>query len=133
VYIWLATTGSSPPGWIVASGALLGIAAHLLNALPDFETDRRGEVRGLVHRLGFRASLLLACGVLGALLAVALLADGAPATARQLGAGAAAAILVVAVALAGLRGAARLGFRLTILAAGGIVATFVLSPAVGRL
>ncbi len=133
VYIWLATSDSLPAGWIVAAGALLGAAAHLLNALPDFESDRRGEVRGLVHRLGFRRALLLACAVLAVLLGVILLADGVPATGRQLGAGGVAAILILAVAWAGLRGAARLGFRLTILAAGALVATFVLSPAAARL
>ncbi|MGH2685135.1 MAG: UbiA family prenyltransferase, partial [Actinomycetota bacterium] len=92
VYIWLATSGSSPPGWIVAAGALLGTAAHLLNALPDFETDHRGHMPGLVHRLGFRASLLLACGVLAALLVVILVADGVAASGGQLAAGAIAAV-----------------------------------------
>ena len=133
VYIWLVTSGSPPPGWIVAAGALLGVAAHLLNALPDFETDRRGEVPGLVHGLGFRGSLFLACLVLAGLLVLVLAADGVPATGVQLVAGAAAAVLILAVAWAGIQGSPRLGFRLTVLAAGAIVTTFVLSPAAAHL
>jgi 4-hydroxybenzoate polyprenyltransferase len=130
VYIWLATSDSLPPGWIVVAGALLGTAAHLLNALPDFESDRAASTVGIVHRLGFRRSLFVACAVLAALLALVLLEDGAAPTPAQLVAAAAAAGLIVAIAVAGVRGAPRAAFRLTILAAAAIVATFALSPAV---
>ena len=133
VYIWLATSDAVPPRWLIAAGALLGVAAHLLNVLPDFESDRRSAVTGLVHRLGFRRSLLFACVVLGSLLAVVILADSAPATVAQLIAAAFGALSVGAVAAAVLRGAPRLGFRLAIVAAGAIVATFVLSPAAQRV
>lgn len=49
-----------PPWWLAASGALLGVGAHLVNVLPDLEDDRRTGVRGLPHRLGRRATGLLA-------------------------------------------------------------------------
>jgi 4-hydroxybenzoate polyprenyltransferase len=41
-----------PPMWMVAAGALLGVGAHLLNALPDLSDDEQTGVRGLPHRLG---------------------------------------------------------------------------------
>ena len=41
-----------PPAWMVAAGALLGVGAHLLNALPDLADDLDTGVRGLPHRLG---------------------------------------------------------------------------------
>jgi 4-hydroxybenzoate polyprenyltransferase len=41
-----------PPLWMVAAGALLGVGAHLLNALPDLADDVQTGVRGLPHRLG---------------------------------------------------------------------------------
>ena len=133
VYIWLATSSALPPAWLVAAAALLGAAAHLLNALPDFETDRAQSTTGVVHRLGYRRSLLAACSLLAALLVVVLLADGAAATTGQVVAAAIGGASVVAVAVAVLRGAPRTGFRLAIVAAAGIVATFVLSPAAQRL
>ncbi|MDX2357923.1 UbiA family prenyltransferase [Dietzia sp. PP-33] len=40
-----------PPLWMVAVGALLGFAAHLLNAMPDLADDAVTGVRGLPHRL----------------------------------------------------------------------------------
>ena len=49
-----------PAPWIVAAGALLGIAANLTNALPDLAGDRATGVRGLPHRIGARPSLLAA-------------------------------------------------------------------------
>ncbi len=41
-----------PPVWMMAAGALLGVGAHLLNALPDLADDAQTGVRGLPHRLG---------------------------------------------------------------------------------
>lgn len=129
VYIWQATSGGWPPGWVAAAAALLGTAAHLLNALPDLELDRAQGKTGLVHRLGPRPSLLIAGAVLSALLAVVLIADGAPVGRGQGVAAALAAASIASVMWAGARGWARLAFRLTILAAAAIVATFLLSPA----
>ena len=41
-----------PPAWMMAAGALLGVGAHLLNALPDLADDAQTGVSGLPHRLG---------------------------------------------------------------------------------
>lgn len=70
-----ALTDPRPPGlWVLAAGALLGVAANLTNALPDLVDDEQSGVRGLPHRLGATTSLGLAavlllaatlCGVFG--------------------------------------------------------------------
>lgn len=74
----VVTLAASPPApaawWAIGVGALLGIAAHLANVLPDLDDDRRTGVRGLPHRLGARGSGLLTWGVL--LLAATLLVAG---------------------------------------------------------
>jgi 4-hydroxybenzoate polyprenyltransferase len=67
----LAVPGAGlPAGWLVVAGALLGTGAHVANVLPDLEDDAATGVRGLPHRLGRRASgvlapalLLLGCAV----------------------------------------------------------------------
>jgi 4-hydroxybenzoate polyprenyltransferase len=41
-----------PPVWMMAAGALLGVGAHLLNALPDLADDAQTGIHGLPHRLG---------------------------------------------------------------------------------
>ena len=41
-----------PPAWVVGTGALLGVGAHLLNALPDLADDEATGVRALPHVLG---------------------------------------------------------------------------------
>ncbi len=63
--VWSA--GPLPvPGWVLAAGALLGVAAHLLNVLPDLADDAATGVRGLPHRLGARGSRVLAAALLAA-------------------------------------------------------------------
>ncbi|MDX2377957.1 UbiA family prenyltransferase [Microbacterium sp. LRZ72] len=60
----LATLAGVPPQpapvWAWIAGAALGAAVHLTNVLPDLDDDARTGVRGLPHRLGARASTLLA-------------------------------------------------------------------------
>jgi 4-hydroxybenzoate polyprenyltransferase len=51
--------------WAAAAGALLGVAAHFTNVLPDLEDDRKTGVRGLPHRLGRRTSGLVTLLALG--------------------------------------------------------------------
>lgn len=123
-YIWLATGGIAPP-WLVAGGALLGVAAHLLNVIPDLERDRATGVRGLPHRLGLRGSLLLACLILAAALALILGAAGAGAW--SVPAAFLAAVLIGAVAWSGLTGRTGMSFRLAIGAAGAIVLVLIAS------
>jgi 4-hydroxybenzoate polyprenyltransferase len=131
VYIWAVTSGDAPPAWIVAGTALLGVGGHLLNVVPDLEADRATAVCGLPHRLGPRASLITACVLLAAVLALVLVAGGGgrPPSSAQLVVAGLAGFLILAVGWAVRAGRARLGFRITLLAAAAIVATFLLSPA----
>jgi 4-hydroxybenzoate polyprenyltransferase len=126
VYVW-RTTGDASPAWLVAGGALLGVAAHLVNVLPDLEADRIGSVRGLPHRLGPRRTLALACLLLATVLGL-LVWFGGPGSVRRAGAAGLAAGLIGGVAWAGVRRRYRLGFLLTIAAAGAIVLLVGLSP-----
>ncbi|KAE8763174.1 UbiA family prenyltransferase [Georgenia thermotolerans] len=79
VWVWLAGDPVRlPPAWMVAAGSLLGLGAHLLNVLPDLADDAATGVRGLPHRLGARASGLLALGCLVAATAVIVLGPAGP-------------------------------------------------------
>jgi 4-hydroxybenzoate polyprenyltransferase len=42
--------------WAIGAGALLGVAAHFSNVLPDFADDRATGIRGLPHLVGRRLS-----------------------------------------------------------------------------
>lgn len=81
VFVSLAgPSGALPPPWIPAVGALLGVGAHLVNALPDLADDEATGVRGLPHRLGARRTRLAAVVVLSlASVIVAIASDAAPA------------------------------------------------------
>ena len=68
-----------PPVWMVATAAALGVAAHFLNTLPDFDTDAATGIRGLPHRLGATVSRVVATTLLVTASAVAALGPaGAP-------------------------------------------------------
>ncbi|MGH2663415.1 MAG: UbiA family prenyltransferase [Actinomycetota bacterium] len=128
VYVWLATPpGDLPPAWLVIATAMLGVAGHLVNVVPDLEAER-GTVAGLPHRLGVRGSLLLAGGLLTSVLflVVVLGGEGWPPDPSAAAAAGAAVALILGVAWAVRRGRGRLGFRLTIAAAGAIVVAFLL-------
>ena len=43
--------------WLLPLGALIGLALHLANTLPDIDGDAPHGVRGLAHRLGPRRSM----------------------------------------------------------------------------
>ncbi|MCO7204049.1 UbiA family prenyltransferase [Microbacterium sp. CnD16-F] len=106
--------------WATFAGAVLGAAVHLTNVLPDLDDDRRTGVRGLPHRLGAAASVVLAvAGIVLAAVAVLVgsLAEGAPAAAMI-----PFAVVVAIIAGAVLlrmrrRGPDRTGFRLVMAAA----------------
>lgn len=101
--------------WALLSGALLGIAAHFANVLPDLAADAATGVRGLPHRLGARASGLVIAASLAA--ASALLYVGAPDALHLFGLVLGLVLAVVCVVLV-LRGvASRLLFRVIIAAA----------------
>src|SRR5665647_1296472 len=88
-----------PAAWALTAGALLGVAAHLANVLPDLRGDLATGVRGLPHRLGAEATALSAAAILLAVTAVILFGPGG-----QLGpwrwAGFVAVVLVVGKAAA---------------------------------
>lgn len=60
----LATLARAVPAaaawWAVLAAALLGLAAHIANVLPDLTADAATGVHGMPHRLGLRGSVLLA-------------------------------------------------------------------------
>lgn len=77
--------GQAPPWWWPVGAALLGVAAHLLNVLPDLADDAATGVRGLPHRLGPRRIAPVAAVVLVAASAVVLV-GAAPRLAVSVGA-----------------------------------------------
>ena len=107
-------------GWI--AGAALGAAVHLTNVLPDLEDDRRTGVRGLPHRIGARASAVLAAGgiLAGAVAVLVGSSGGMLGSVPLLGWVFFAGVVLVAVAtavLALVRPPTRTLFRLVMLAA----------------
>src|SRR5450759_2992056 len=76
----VATLSASPPRWpapwALSAGALLGVAAHLANVLPDLGDDAATGVRGLPHRLGPKITALAGAGTLLAASAVILFGAG---------------------------------------------------------
>lgn len=108
-----------PPAWMVVAGALLGVGAHLLNALPDLADDAATGVHGLPHRLGPRTLRWLAPLVLTTASAVTVFGP-VTATAPWVWGGFVACLVLAGVAVGG-RG------RLPFLAAIGIAAVDVAS------
>ncbi len=103
VFVWAAGS-DRPDWWVAAGGALLGVGAHLLNAVPDLADDEATGVRGLPHRLGAHTSRVLAAGLLGLASLVLLLGTDTLPPAVRLGALAlVAALVVVAAAVEGRR------------------------------
>lgn len=108
VVVSLAAPGhDAPPAWMPVAGALLGVGAHLINAVPDLEDDRRTGVRGLPHRLGARRSLDVATVLMlvGSVVTVLGPAGGID------GSGIATLAVVAALAVAGRVGPGRSAFR----------------------
>ncbi|HTL42347.1 MAG TPA: UbiA family prenyltransferase [Pseudolysinimonas sp.] len=115
----LVTLAADPPviaaATTIAAGALLGVAAHFANVLPDLADDAATGVRGLPHRLGRVASQVAIWVALPA--AAACLALGSPTPA-----GVAGLVIAVVLAVAGLvlglrRAPTRVIFRLVMAAA----------------
>nr|WP_205835280.1 UbiA family prenyltransferase [Microbacterium sp. CFH 90308] len=126
VFPSLATLSAPEPafaaGWAWIAGAALGGAVHLTNVLPDLDDDERTGVRGLPHRLGARASAVIAAlGVIAGAVAVLLGSAGGalvavPSIAWAFFAGV-ALVAVVTVVRAMVRPPSRALFRLVMLAA----------------
>ena len=85
--------------WGTAAGALLGVAAHLANVLPDLADDLSTGVRGLPHRLGAARAGALSAGLLLAATAVLAVGPGRP--------GRGVLVVVVVAALVTVAGVAR--------------------------
>jgi 4-hydroxybenzoate polyprenyltransferase len=69
---------ASPPWWTPVAGGLLGLGAHIANVLPDLRADEATGVRGLPHRLGLRAAIVLMAAVLAAASLVVVFGPGTP-------------------------------------------------------
>ncbi|GAA4685237.1 UbiA family prenyltransferase [Nocardioides nanhaiensis] len=125
VFVVLAAPGvAAPPWWLPLGGALLGVGAHLLNALPDLDDDLATGVRGLPHRLGGRRSAVAAVvALLVATLVIALGAAGAAPWLRVAVLTAAAALAVVTLTTHG-----RTPFRAAIGIAALAVVLLVMAP-----
>jgi len=121
----LTGAGAAPSGVLCAVGALLGLAAHLANTVPDAAEDAAAGVRGLPQRLGPTVSRV-AAALLVAAAAVVLWAGTASAGTRGPGV---LALLAAASVTAGAAAAghARRVFSLVVLAAGMVVAAVVAS------
>ncbi|MGN7801051.1 UbiA family prenyltransferase [Leifsonia sp. 22587] len=78
----IATLGQATPAlpqwWVFVAGALLGVAAHVTNVLPDLDDDARTGIRGLPHRLGARVSGLLAFAALAVATVLITFGPGLP-------------------------------------------------------
>lgn len=113
------------PWWATAAGALLGVAAHLANVLPDLADDLATGIRGLPHRLGPARSSLLAVVLLLAATIVLAVGPGRPGVVAV-----AAVVLAGVVTAVGLgrsrRAGSRAAFRATLVVALVDVALLVL-------
>jgi 4-hydroxybenzoate polyprenyltransferase len=116
--------------WALGVGALLGVAAHFANVLPDLDDDRATGVSGLPHRLGRRTTSIL--GYLVLLAAAVLEFLGTGGIAFLLGTiGLALNVVIAGFGVAIAAHPTRWHFRLIILAA--IVDVVVLAFAGARL
>jgi len=128
----VATLCASPPrwpaAWALAAGALLGVAAHLANVLPDLGDDVATGIRGLPHRVGAKATAVAGAGILLAASAVILLGSGGePGQWRWAGFVAALLVAGAAAASAYRDPSSQRFFRATILIAAMNLAFFALS------
>lgn len=105
-------------GWALGLGALLGMAAHFANVLPDLDDDRATGVRGLPHRLGGRATGIATWAALSVASVLALVGPRGEATLLQwVGFLLTLMIAAIGVRLVLTRPPSRLLFRLIIVAA----------------
>jgi 4-hydroxybenzoate polyprenyltransferase len=103
--------------WALALGALLGVAAHFANVLPDLDMDARTGIAGLPHRLGRGASGIVIWTSLAAGAAAAFFGPVGEKTALQWIGLALTLLLAAAIAVVLRRPPTRLLFQLIIAAA----------------
>jgi 4-hydroxybenzoate polyprenyltransferase len=119
-----------PAPWAIVAGALIGVAAHIANVLPDLQADESTGVRGLAHRLGAPVSAVLGpVLLLGASAAIVLGAATRLGGWRWLVFAGCALAAVVAVVVGRARASSRVFFVATVLVAVADLALFALSGA----
>lgn len=128
----VATLSAAPPRWpavwALIAGALLGVAAHLANVLPDLGQDAATGVRGFPHRLGARTTALGGAAILTLATAVILFGSGGQSsTWRWAGFSAAALTGGVAAGIAYRDPSSRQFFFATMVIAGMDLSFFALS------
>lgn len=64
-FLTYGLTGTPPAPWLLVVYPIVGVSAHLANALPDLESDRAVGLDGAVIRLGARRSTVLGWLLLG--------------------------------------------------------------------
>ena len=115
VIVTLASPSPALPApWVVAVAAVLGIAAHFANAMPDIEVDRAEGILGLPQRVGARASGIITYIVLVAGATIAFFGPGGAITLAQwVGLGVNVVIATVGVWLVARRSPSQSPSRLT--------------------
>jgi 4-hydroxybenzoate polyprenyltransferase len=113
--------------WAMAAGALLGVAAHFANVLPDLGDDAATGVRGLPHRVGVRGSGVVIALALGAASVLVVFGPGALGALQWLGLVVTLGFAVATVVLVLTRPPTRLLFQLIIATAIVDVALLALS------
>jgi 4-hydroxybenzoate polyprenyltransferase len=125
-----SAAGVTAAPWVIGAGAMLGIAAHFANVLPDIDDDRETNASGLPQRLGRKVSGVTTFVVLAAASGLVVFGPGtAPGVLGWFAAAVVAAICVFGVILVLTRPPTRTLFRLIIAAAIINVAMLVLSGA----
>lgn len=122
--VTFALPDPTPPApWAMLAGAVLGVAIHFTNVLPDLDDDARTGVSGLPHRAGRRVSGLVAFAALALASVVVLVGPGlvtgsasSPPLLAIVGVLAAVSIAVWGAALVLTRPPGRLLFQLIIMA-----------------
>ena len=125
----VATLASEPPRWpapwVMVAAALLGVAAHFANVLPDLDVDNASGIRGLPQRIGARATAITAAVLLACASTVALVGPGAPLGVWRLMAFIATlAVAAIAVRVAYRNPGSPMFFRAIILIAGIVLVAF---------
>ncbi|WP_423918812.1 UbiA family prenyltransferase [Frigoribacterium sp. 2-23] len=97
---------AAPAWWAVTVGAVFGVAIHFTNVLPDLDDDAATGVVGLPHRLGRRASGLVAfvaLAVAASLVAIGQLTDPAGLSPLRIAIALGGAVVTIGIAVLGAR------------------------------